>query len=309
MRPEVLVTKPLGQPCLAALEQEFAVHSLVGATDRDALLAEVGARIRGIAGGKVPASLMGRLPALEIIANAGVGVDSIDLETARSRGIRVTNTPGVLNDAVAELTLGLMLALARRIAEADAFVRAGRWPAGPFPVTTQLAGGTLGLLGLGRIGREIAARAAAMKMRVLYHSRTPQPDQPYQHCADILELAHRADWLVVILPGGPDTEGIVSRAVLEALGPEGCLVNVGRGGMVDETALIELLSAGRLGGAALDVFHGEPDIDPALLRLDRVVLSPHQGSRTRQTRAAMEALVLDNLRAHFAGQPLPTPVV
>lgn len=309
MRPEVLLTKPVGKPCLAALGETFEVHSLAGAADADALLDQVGPRIRGIAGGKVSAALMARLPALEIIANSGVGVDSIDLDAARARGIRVTNTPGVLDDAVAELTIGLMLALARRLVETDAFVRAGRWAAGQFPPTTQLAGSTLGLLGLGRIGSGIAARAAAMKMRVLYHSRSPKPDQPYEYCGDILDLARRADWLVVILPGGAATEGIVSRAVLEALGPEGHLVNVGRGSMVDEDALIEMLADGRLGGAALDVFRGEPNINPALQQSDRVVLSPHQGSRTRQTRAAIEALMLDNLRAHFAGLPLPTPVI
>lgn len=309
MRPQVLVTKPLGNKCLAALEAAYTVHSLVGNEDPQVVLARVAKDITAVAGGKVSAHLMQQLPSLEIIANSGVGVDSIDLDAARSRNIRVTNTPDVLNDAVAELTLALMLALGRRVVDADRFVREGRWKSGLFPPTTQLAGSKLGMLGLGRIGKEIAARATCMKMDVCYFSRNPQPDQPYEYYDNLVDMAKAVDWIVVILPGGSATQGIVSREVMEALGPHGYLVNVGRGGMVDEEALIDLLTDGRLGGAALDVFADEPNIDGDLLKLDNLVVSPHQGSRTRQTREAMEDLMMANLHAHFAGQPLPAPII
>lgn len=306
--PEILVTQPLTQSCLAALAARYRVHRLVGATDPEALLGEVGARIRACAGGRVSAGLMERLPRLEIIANSGVGVDSIDVAAARARHIRVTNTPDVLNDAVAELTIGLMLALARRLPQADRFVREGRWAAGEFPLCGELKGKTLGILGLGRIGKEIAARAEALKMRVVYCGRHRQPDVPYDYHADLVGMAREADWLVVIAPGGPGTAGIVSRAVLEALGPTGRLVNVARGSLVDYAALTDMLAAGALGGAALDVFEKEPNVPEALRGLDNVVLSPHQGSKTVETREAMGALLVANLDAHFAGRPLLTPV-
>lgn len=251
---------------------------------------------------------MDRLPALEIIANSGVGVDSIDLETARKRNIHVTNTPDVLNDAVAELAIALMLALARQVPRADRFIRDGRWKDGSFAVCTELTGKTLGILGLGRIGKEIAARAAGMKMRIAYHGRTAQPEQPYTYYENPEAMAKDVDWLVAIAPNNPSTEKIVSRKVLEALGPEGRFVNVSRGSLVDQAALIELLGTGAIAGAALDVFDNEPNIDPALFDLDTVVLSPHQGSRTEGTRRAMGELVVANLVAHFAGEPLISPV-
>jgi lactate dehydrogenase-like 2-hydroxyacid dehydrogenase len=268
----------------------------------------VGGRIRGIAGGKVSSALMARLPALEIIANAGVGVDTIDMAVARARGIHVTNTPGVLNDAVAELTIGMMLALARRIPEADRFVREGRWAAGTFPLCSELSGKTLGILGLGRIGKEIAARAAALKMTVIYHGRTRQADVPYRYVPDLVEMARVSDWLVVIAAGGPETKRIVSRTVLEALGPEGRFVNVARGSLVDEEALIDLLASGGIAGAALDVFDNEPLLNASLLSFNNVLLSPHRGSHTHETRRAMERMVVDNLLAHFEGRPLLSAV-
>lgn len=308
MRPEILITKPLVRDAVAALQSRFVVHDLPGAPDPEALLAEVGPRIRGIAGGKVAGALMDRLPVLEIIANSGVGVDSIDMDRARARGIRVTNTPGVLDGAVAELTLGLMLALARRIPEADRFVRDGGWTGGTFPNGTELRGKVLGLIGMGRIGSRIAALAAAFGMRILYHSRNPRPDSPHEHVPDLLDMAGRADWLVVIAPAGPATRGIVSRAVLQALGPRGRLVNVARGSLVDEAALIELLSSGGIAGAALDVFENEPRIDPAFAGLPNVVLSSHRGSHTAETRALIDAMVVDNLVAHFEGRPLLSAV-
>ena len=303
------MTQKLLQSCADAIEKNFVVHKLFEATDREALLADVGPRIRGIAGGNVDAALMDRLPGLEIIANFGVGYDTIDTRAARARNIRVTNTPNVLNDAMAEITIGLIIALARQLPAADRYVRAGQWASASFPLQSELTGKTLGILGLGRIGKEIAARAQAMKLRVVYFGRHRQPREPYVYYDDLVEMAGAVDWLVAIAPGGKATEKIISRQVLEALGPKGRLVNMGRGSLVDEAALLDLLTTGGLGGAALDVFENEPRIDPAFFGLDNVVLSPHQGSATHETRYLMGALVVDNLLAHFNGDPLLSPVV
>ncbi|HZY67925.1 MAG TPA: 2-hydroxyacid dehydrogenase [Devosia sp.] len=306
---EILQTHKLLASCEAALAERFTVHKLHEAADREALLAEVKDRVRAIAGGSVGADLMDKLPGLEIIANFGVGYDSIDTAAAKARNIRVTNTPDVLNDAMAEIAIGLMVALARRIPQSDQFVRQGKWTRGNFPLQAELNGRTVGILGLGRIGKEIAIRAQAMKMRVVYHGRKQQADVPYQYYGNLVDMARDVDWLVVIAPGGKSTEGIVSREVLEALGPEGYLVNMARGTLVDEAALVEMLVGGGLAGAALDVFEKEPHVPEALFALDNVVLSPHQGSATHQTRNKMGALVVANLEAHFAGAPLPSAVV
>lgn len=306
---EILQTAPLLASCEKALAERYIVHKLHEIADKPAWLAENGARIRAQAGGGVQADLMDSLPNLEIISNFGVGYDSTDVVAARARNIRVTNTPDVLNDAVAELTIGLMIALARRIPQGDRFVRAGQWPVGGFGLFSELTGKTLGIVGLGRIGKEIAARAQAMKMRIVYHGRNPQPNSPYVYYDNLEHMARDADWLVLIAPGGNGTAGIVSRKVLDALGPKGYLVNIARGSLVDEPALVELLQSGGLGGAALDVFADEPNVPAALFGLDNVVLSPHQGSATHQTRDAMGALVVANLDRHFAGEPLISPVV
>jgi lactate dehydrogenase-like 2-hydroxyacid dehydrogenase len=309
MAVDILQTQKLHASCEAALAARYNVHKLHEAADRDALIASVADRVRGVAGGNMSAALMDRLPKLEIIANFGVGYDSIDTMAARARNIRVTNTPNVLNDAVAEITIGLMIALARRIPQADQFVRQGRWPGAGFPLLSELNGKTLGILGLGRIGREIAVRAQAMKMKVVYHGRRRQADEPFTYYPDLTEMARDIDWLVVIAPGGKGTDKIVSRAVLEALGPEGFLVNMARGTLIDEAAMVEMLAAKSLGGAALDVFEKEPEVPEVLFGLDNVVLSPHQGSATLQTRDKMGALVVGNLDAWFAGEPLLSAVV
>ena len=303
------MTGPLHKSCMAALDENFTVHRLWEAKDREALPAELGPRIRGIAGGNVGPALMDKLPKLEVIANFGVGYDSIDTAAARLRNIRVTNTPNVLNDAMAEITIGLMISLARKLPQADAFVRAGKWTAGGFPLQRELNGKTLGILGLGRIGKEVALRAQAMRMRVVYYGRSRQPREPYVYYDNLVGMARDVDWLVAIAPGGKETEKLVSRQVLEALGPEGFFVNMGRGSLADEPALVELLQSRALGGAALDVFLDEPRVPEALFGLDNVVLSPHQGSATTETRDAMGALVVANLVAHFKGDPLLTPVV
>ncbi|WP_172123074.1 2-hydroxyacid dehydrogenase [Devosia sp. 919] len=306
---EILQTKKLLASCEAALAERFTVHKLHEVQEPERFLNEVGPRIRAHAGSDVNADLIAKLPNLEIIAGFGVGTDNIDLAAAKAAGVRVTNTPDVLNDAVAELTIGMMIALARRIPQADQFVRAGKWPAGNMGLFTELTGKTVGILGLGRIGKEIATRAQAMKMRVVYHGRKRQEKEPYVFYPDLLEMARDIDWLVIIAPGGKGTNRIVSREVLEALGPKGMLVNVARGTLIDEPAMIELLSNGKLGGAALDVFENEPEVPEALLKLENVVLSPHQGSATHQTRDAMGALLVANLDAYFAGEPLLSAVV
>ena len=306
---EILQTVKLHATCEAALAERYTVHKLHEQADKQGYLAEVAPRIRAHAGSGVQADLIAKLPKLEIIAGFGVGTDNIDLKAAKSAGVRVTNTPDVLNDAVAELTIGLMVALARRIPQGDRFVRSGKWPNGNLGLFTELTGKTVGILGLGRIGKEIATRAQAMKMRVVYHGRKRQENVPYIYYDSLLDMARDSDWLVLIAPGGKGTDRIVSRAVLEALGPKGMLVNVARGTLVDEPALVELLANGRLGGAAIDVFENEPQVPAALFALDNVVLSPHQGSATHQTRDAMGATLVANLDAHFAGEPLISPVV
>ena len=308
---DLILTGPALASAVEALEANFAVHRLWQADDRAAFL-QAHRDTRFIAStfaGRIDAALMDALPNLEVIANFGVGVDAIDLDAARQRGIRVTNTPDVLTDAVAELTFALMLALCRRVVAADRHIRAGRWPDGGVPLTAELTGKTLGILGLGRIGKEIARRAQAFRMQVVYHGRTEQRFEPYPFFADLTGMAAACDWLVCVVPGDTGTEGLIDRRVLQALGPEGCLVNVGRGRSVDETALLDLLRSGDLGGAALDVFADEPRMDPALWELENVVLAPHIGSATEKTRWQMGDLMVRNLLAQRDGRPLLTPVV
>lgn len=306
---DILQTGKLHATCEAALAARYTVHKLHEAADKDAFLAEIAPRIRAHAGSGVQADLIAKLPKLEIIAGFGVGTDNIDLKAAKAAGVRVTNTPDVLNDAVAELTIGMMISLARRIPQGDRFVRDGKWLKGNLGLFSELTGKTVGILGLGRIGKEIATRAQAMKMRVVYHGRHRQENQPYIYYDNLVDMARDADWLVLIAPGGKATDGIVSRQVLEALGPQGMLVNMARGTLVDEPALVDLLVSGGLGGAALDVFEKEPNVPEALFALDNVVLAPHQGSATHQTRDAMGATLVANLDAHFAGNLLISPVV
>jgi len=309
MSDEVLITQKLLQSCEDAIVAGYTAHRLYEQGDPDAFLKLVGPRIRACAGGGISADLMDKLPNLQMISNFGVGYDSIDTDEAKKRDIRVTNTPNVLNDAMAEITIGLMISLARRLPQADRFVREGKWPNGAYPLQNELTGKTVGIVGLGRIGKEIADRCLAMKMRVIYFGRTQQANVPFVYYDNLAEMARDADWLVVITPGGEGTNKIVNREVLEALGPDGNMVNVARGTVVDEPVMVEMLQSGKLGGAALDVFENEPQMPEVLFGLDNVVLSPHQGSATHQTRYAMGALVVANLDAHFAGNPLLTPVV
>jgi lactate dehydrogenase-like 2-hydroxyacid dehydrogenase len=255
-------------------------------------------------------ALIEALPELEIIGVYGVGVDAVDLATAKARGVRVTNTPDVLTIGVAELGMALLLDLARRVAYNDRYVRAGRWSTEGDPVlSNSVAGKRMGILGLGRIGRAVARRAEAFDMAICYHGRTRRDEIAYEYVPDLVAMARAVDCLMVTCLGGPTTTGLVSREVIDALGPKGWLINVARGSVIDQPALVEALVGGRLGGAGLDVFAGEPEVPDALLGLDNVVLQPHQASATWETRDAMGQLVVDNLKAHFAGRPLPTPVL
>jgi lactate dehydrogenase-like 2-hydroxyacid dehydrogenase len=263
-------------------------------------------------GGKpgVDAELIAALPHLEAIVNYGAGVDSIDLDAARRRGIGVSNTPDVLSDTVADTALGLILMTLRRFGAADRYVREGRWAAeGEFPYARDVSGLQVGILGLGRIGSAIATRLLGFDCAIAYHNRHEIPDSPYRYAASPYELAESVDVLVVATAGGKGTEKLVGRDVLEALGPEGYLVNIARGSVVDQDALVELLASGGLAGAGLDVFVGEPDVPAELRALDNVVLFPHVGSATARTRQAMAQLTLRNLESYLSTGELVTPVL
>jgi lactate dehydrogenase-like 2-hydroxyacid dehydrogenase len=256
----------------------------------------------------VTEALMARLPALEIVANFGVGYDSVDAEAAGRRGVVVTNTPGVLDDEVADLTVGLLLATIRQIPQAERHLREGKWPAGGFPLTATLRDRTLGIVGMGRIGRAIARRLEGFGRPIAYHSRRPVADVPYTHYPELVALARDVDALIVIVPGGLETDRMINAEVLAALGPKGVLINVARGSVVDEPALVKALEDGTIAAAGLDVFANEPHVPEALIGMDNVVLLPHVASATHVTRNAMGQLVVDNLLAWAAGKPVLTPV-
>ena len=256
---------------------------------------------------EVPAALVERLPKLEIIATNGVGYDLIPLALAARRGIVVTNTPDVLNAAVAELCIGSLLALLRQLPQADRYVREGRWRSANFPLATSLAGKQVGIVGLGRIGKDIARRLEPFGVTLAYHGRSDQ-QLAWRFEPDLVALARDADILIVAAPGGRETARMISARVLDALGPDGYLVNVARGSLVDQEALLAALRDRRIAGAALDVFDNEPDIDARFFGLENVLLMPHIGSATQETRAAMAQLMLDNLRSWFASGRVLTPV-
>ncbi|MDS7595699.1 2-hydroxyacid dehydrogenase [Agrobacterium tumefaciens] len=302
-------------PLIPALEQElaerFTVHRYFEAADKAAFLAEKGSSVRGIVtGGHIglPADIGAGLPNLEIVAINGVGFDKVDLAEAKKRGFRVSNTPDVLTADVADLALGLILSQARQLPRADQHVRTGQWLKGDMGLATRVAGRRYGIFGLGRIGQAIAKRLEGFDAHISYAART-QRDVPYDYYDSIEKLAGNCDVLVIAAAATADTRHIVNADVLKALGPQGVLVNVARGSLVDEKALVEALKNGAISGAALDVFEDEPRVPEALFAFENVVLAPHVGSGTHQTRRAMADLVLANLDAHFAGKPIPTPVV
>jgi lactate dehydrogenase-like 2-hydroxyacid dehydrogenase len=251
---------------------------------------------------------MDALPKLEIISNFGVGVDAIDVAAARQRKIIVTNTPDVLNECVSDTAMALVLNALRRFPASEGYLRSGHWATrGAFELTTSLGGKTLGILGLGRIGESIARRALAFGMKIRYHNRK-RKDVPYTYDADVVALAKNSDVLLVATPGGAETSRIVNAKVLDALGPEGYLVNIARGSVIDEPVLLRYLKDKKIAGAGLDVFDGEPKIDPEWFGVENAVLFPHVGSATVETRTAMGDLQVENLRLHFAGKPVRTPV-
>ncbi|MDB5749921.1 MAG: hydroxyacid dehydrogenase [Ramlibacter sp.] len=313
MRPTLLQALPL----LPFLEQQLAdtyeVRQLPPAgPGRDHFLAVHGAEFQALATSPAfgfDAALIGALPKLRVVSSFGVGLDKLDLAAAAARAIPVGYTPHVLNDCVADVAFGLLLDVARNLSAADRYVRAGRWaaqPAPPFPLGRQVSNARLGVVGLGRIGRTIARRASGFDMEVRYHSRRPVDGVAWQHEPQLLELARWCDFLVVITAGGAETRHLVNESVLDALGPKGYLVNVARGSVVDEAALVRALRDKRIAGAGLDVFEREPHVPPELFTLDNVVLLPHIACSTVQTRTAMAQRVLDNLSAFFAGTPMPS---
>lgn len=310
-RPHILTVAKLAPLFAEQLHAAYEVHDRLHETDPVAF-AKVAPLIRGIAGSgesKVPRALMDQLPALEVVSIMGVGYDGVDVSVAVERSIAVTHTPGVLNDEVADLAIGLMLSIARRIPQADQYVRAGRWATeGPMPLTRKVSGARLGIVGLGRIGQAIAKRAEAFSMSIAYTGRKAQPGVAYAYYPTATALAGQVDFLIVITPGGAGTHHLINSDVLKALGPEGYLINVARGSVVDEDALVDALRKRAIAGAALDVFAREPHPSEALWGMDNVVLTPHIASATRQTRQAMAELAAANLHAHFAGQPLVSPV-
>ncbi|MCA1964793.1 MAG: 2-hydroxyacid dehydrogenase [Prosthecobacter sp.] len=294
----ILLPVPLPDFLTAPLEAEYVC---VSSPSED-----VGGMV--VPGGyRVEQDLLARLPKLEIISVFGVGYDGVPLAACRARGIRVTNTPDVLTDDVADIATALVLMTSRRLVEADRHVRAGEWSQQAFPLAHSLRGKIAGILGLGRIGKAVAKRLEAHGMGLVYHSRTRQ-EVPWRWCSSVIELAEASDFLIITCPGGPSTRHLVSAEVLSALGQGGTLINVSRGSVVDEQALVHALDRGIIRSAGLDVFEHEPQVPEALRAHPHTVLLPHVGSATHETRRAMAALVVGNLRAHFASQPLLSPV-
>ncbi|MBS9402361.1 2-hydroxyacid dehydrogenase [Halomonas sp. TRM85114] len=308
---EILVPVPMREMIIDQLEESFRVHRLWKQADPEAYLDEVAPRIRGLAAGghrAIDAALLDRLPALEIVSCFGVGYDHVDAAYAGKKGVIVTNTPDVLTDEVADAAVGLLIATLRQFPQADRFVREGKWLKGAFPLTPSLRERTIGMVGLGRIGHAIARRLEAFGVDVIYHSRTPKQDVAYPHYPSLTEMARDADVLVVTTPGGLGTQHLIDAAVLEALGSRGVLINIARGSVVDEQALITALQSETILTAGLDVFEDEPKVPQALVDMEHVVLLPHVGSGSVHTRDAMGQLVVDNLRSWFAGKGPQTPV-
>jgi lactate dehydrogenase-like 2-hydroxyacid dehydrogenase len=307
--PDVIVTAPLPPFLYDPLRADYRCHDYYQSSHKPGLLAAEGPRIRGLVqgGGTVtPTGLLDALPKLEIISVFGVGYDGVPVDYCRQRGLKVTNTPDVLTDDVADVAVGLVLMTGRGFAKAERFVRGGEWENRGPELTTKLGGRTAGILGLGRIGKAIATRLAAMGMKIAYTGRKAQADVPWRFVADLKALAAESDFLIVACPGGPATRNLVDAGVLAALGKKGTIVNIARGSIIDEPALVRALEDGTIKGAGLDVFADEPHVPKPLLSMDNVVLLPHVGSATNETRKAMGDLCKANLDAWFAGRPLLT---
>lgn len=302
---EILMTGPLMPYAADQLKAKFTVHELWTAPDRAALLRELAGRVRGVAVGghsKVDGALLDALPKLEIVSSFGVGYDHVDAVEAGKRGVVVTNTPDVLSDEVADLAVALLLATIRQIPQVDRYLRAGKWLEKPYPLTTSLRTRKIGIVGLGRIGKAVAHRLEAFGVPIAYHGRSRQEDVPYRYYPSLVEMAKDVDTLVSVAPGGAATHHMIGAEVFEALGPDGIVVNVGRGTVIDEQALIAALKKGTILSAGLDVFEDEPRVPAELIALEHVVLLPHVGSASVYTRQAMGQLLVDNLASWFAGK-------
>jgi lactate dehydrogenase-like 2-hydroxyacid dehydrogenase len=313
-KPDVLLVGHKKPVIMKGLEGKVTLHCLIDAKDKDAFLKPIADKIRAMVvaytNERIDAQFMQRFPRLEQISSFGVGYDHIDAKWAGEHGIVVTNTPDVLNEEVADTALGLLLCTVREFPQADRYLRAGKWVTqGHYPLTkATLRNRTVGMVGLGRIGKAIARRLEAFGVPVVYHSRTPQPGVKYKYYPKLLDMARDVDTLMVIVPGGAATRNLIDAEVLKALGPNGILINMARGSVVDEPALIAALKNRTIYSAGLDVFADEPHVPKELIEMEHVVLFPHLGSSTELTRAAMDQLVVDNILAWLAGKPPLTPV-
>lgn len=310
---QILRVGPVNPTVAESLKEEFATLVLPDSSaERAALLASHGEQIRvAVCSGRfgVDSELMAQLPNLEAIINFGVGYDATDTQQAAERGIAISNTPDVLNDCVADTALGLYLSTLRSLGAAERFARDGSWASGQnFPLATRASGKKVGILGLGRIGQAIATRLEAFGCEIHYHNRNQKPEVSYQYHSSAAQLAAETEVLIVAAAGGPQSAKLVNREVLSAVGPQGFIINIARGTVIDEQALVQALLSGEIAGAGLDVFENEPNAPSELLELDNVVLLPHLGSGTRETRADMASLTLENLRAYLTERKLITPI-
>jgi lactate dehydrogenase-like 2-hydroxyacid dehydrogenase len=311
-KPEIMLIGPLKPVVVKGLDAICTVHKLVAAKDPDAFIAGH-SHVRAIACSdtacKIPGDLMARFPKLELVASFGVGYDHMDVKWAAAHNVVLTNTPDVLTEEVADTALGLLLCTVREFPQAERYLRAGKWLERNYPLTkATLRNRTVGMVGMGAIGQAIARRLAAFGVPVVYHTRKPRRDVNYLHCPSLIEMARAVDILMVIVPGGAGTANLINAEVLDALGPDGILINMARGSVVDEPALIKALQDKRIMTAGLDVFAKEPDVPQELIAMDNVVLFPHLGSASVYTREKMDQLVVDNIAAWAAGKPPLTPV-
>ena len=312
-KPDVLLVGAKKPVLMKGFEGTVALHHWLDAKDKAAFVKDVGDKIRAIAiaytANKVDEKFLKQFPHLEQVSSFGVGYDHIDAKWAGEHGIVVTNTPDVLNEEVADTALGLLLCTVREFPQSERFLRAGKWPQGHYPLTkATLRDRTVGMVGMGRIGKSIARRLEAFGVPVVYHSRKPQAGVSYKYYPKLIDMAREVDTLMVIVPGGATTQNMINADVLKALGPRGILINMARGSVVDEPALIEALKSRTIYSAGLDVFANEPQVPKELIAMDHIVLFPHLGSSTEVTRAAMDQLVVDNILAWSAGKPPLTPV-
>jgi lactate dehydrogenase-like 2-hydroxyacid dehydrogenase len=310
---DVVLIGPPKPVIVKGLESKFNLVRFPDGAARDKFLTQTAPRVRGMAVAATPeridGAFLGRFPRLELISSFGVGYDHVDAAWAGANGITVTNTPDVLTEEVADTALGLLLCTVRELGEAERFLRAGKWVHENYPLSkATMRNRTVGMVGLGRIGQAIARRLEAMHVPVVYHSRRPVAGVPYRHYAKLLDMARDVDVLMVITPGGAETKHLINAEVLAALGPAGILINMARGSVVDEAALIKALQSKTILSAGLDVFQREPEVPPELIAMDHVVLFPHLGSASVATREKMDQLVVDNLVAWAEGKPPLTPV-